>query len=74
MPIFTDATVNDVSVTITDGSSRSLSVSFEETGLWFHRSRPLQGRKAFVPYDELFGLALTKNPDLFNKTVSRKRT
>ena len=73
MPIFTDAIVNDVSVTIADGTGRSLSISFEEAGLLFHKSRPLQGRKALVPYEELFDLALTKNPRLFNKPVSRKR-
>jgi hypothetical protein len=69
---YTDAVVSHVLATIRGGEGRSASVQLTAEGIELHRSRPAQGKKAFVSYETLFELALKDNPKFFNNDYRRK--
>ena len=75
MPVeFSDAAITRVTVNARDSKGRSASITFEEGGLLFHKSRPKQGKKALVPYDRLLELAVEGNAEFFKAPKRRKQT
>ncbi len=68
---FTDAVVQNVIVNVRDSKGRQASISFDEQGVHFHRSRPKQGREAIISYDRFLDLAEEGNRDFFKAPKRR---
>ena len=69
---FTDAVLDSVLVDLRDAKGRHVSVSFADEGLIIHSSRPHQGKKAFLSYENLLDAVEFDNDKFFEPSKRRK--